>query len=307
MLLHILWMILKIILIILGAVLGLLFLIILLLLFCPVRYKGEVRKGEKSSDIQAHTCISWLFHGISVCFQYEDRQFTNRIRIVGIPLDWIQKKGKIFFRKKNHPGKDSQILPAAEKDLPEEDLDSPPVIVAEKKEVEKEIKRQFAVDKKADKPKRKQRSLFKKIKKRVADFKQKFRRICRTIRRICRKVEWWKAFFENPRIKAALFLVKQEVWKIVKHVLPVKINGKITFGCEDPSVTGMILAILGITIPLHKNCIEITPLYSGENFFTGNIFFAGRFYGIVFLLSAVKIYFNKNIKYAISRWKHKEG
>lgn len=306
MLLHILWMILKIILMILGAVLGLLLLVILLILFCPVRYKGDVRKDEKSNDIQAHACISWLFHGISVHFQYEERQFTSKIRILGVSLDWIRQKGKIFFRKRNHPRKESQVLPTAETISSEEDKNVPSVIVDEKK-AEKKIKQQFTVEKKAGKPRRKEKTLFQKIKERVGGLKQKFRRICKTVRRMCRKAEWWRDFFENPRIKAALSLVKQELFKIVKHVLPVKINGEITFGCEDPSVTGMILAILGITIPLHRNCIEITPLYSGENFFSGNIIFTGRLYGIVFLVSAVKIYFNKNIKYALSRWKHKEG
>lgn len=307
MLLHILWMILKLILIILGAVLGLLVLVILLLLFCPVTYKGDVRKGEKSGELQAHACMSWLFHGISVHFRYEERKFTSHVKIFGIPLDWIQRKGKILFTRKRDPKKESKVLPSAETVLPVEDTEIPQAILMDSQKTKKKISHASAKKTRRKIVKGKQISLLKKIKKSCAELIQKFRRMCRTVRQMGRKAEWWKAFFENPRIKAALSLIKQEVWKIVKHVLPVKINGKITFGCEDPSVTGMILAILGITIPLHRNCIEITPLYSGGDFFTGNVFFTGRFYGIVFLLSAVKIYFNKNIKYAISRWKHKEG
>ena len=44
--LHILWLILKFILIILGILLGLLLLAILLVLFCPVRYKASAVKAE---------------------------------------------------------------------------------------------------------------------------------------------------------------------------------------------------------------------------------------------------------------------
>ena len=44
--LHILWLILKFILIILGILLGLLLLAVLLVLFCPVRYKVSVVKTE---------------------------------------------------------------------------------------------------------------------------------------------------------------------------------------------------------------------------------------------------------------------
>ena len=45
--LHILWLILKFILILLGIVLGLLLLAILLILFCPVRYRAS---GTKEQD-----------------------------------------------------------------------------------------------------------------------------------------------------------------------------------------------------------------------------------------------------------------
>ena len=44
--LHILWLILKFILIILGILLGLLLLAVLLVLFCPVRYKASAVKAE---------------------------------------------------------------------------------------------------------------------------------------------------------------------------------------------------------------------------------------------------------------------
>ena len=44
--LHILWLILKFILIVLGVLLGLLLLAVLLLLFCPVRYRAEIKKKE---------------------------------------------------------------------------------------------------------------------------------------------------------------------------------------------------------------------------------------------------------------------
>ena len=47
--LHILWLILKFILILLGIVLGLILLAVLLLLFCPVRYRG-IRGRKRNSD-----------------------------------------------------------------------------------------------------------------------------------------------------------------------------------------------------------------------------------------------------------------
>ena len=45
--LHILWILIKFILIILGILLGLALLAVLLLLFCPVRYQAEGCEGDR--------------------------------------------------------------------------------------------------------------------------------------------------------------------------------------------------------------------------------------------------------------------
>lgn len=47
-------------------------------------------------------------------------------------------------------------------------------------------------------------------------------------------------------------------------------------------------------------------LFEEMNQLTGNVFLKGRIYGIVLIKAAIEIYFNKNIKYVINRWKHKE-
>ena len=64
--LHILWMLVKIILILLGIVLGLVVLALLLLLFCPVRYRADAVKEEGAvlKQTNATISVSWLFHGI---------------------------------------------------------------------------------------------------------------------------------------------------------------------------------------------------------------------------------------------------
>ena len=71
----------------------------------------------------------------------------------------------------------------------------------------------------------------------------------------------------------------------------------------DPALTGTALAVLGMTIPFHKNCVQINPCFDGQNYLYGNIRAKGRVYGVAFVRAAVMIYFNKNIKYVIKRWK----
>ena len=90
---------------------------------------------------------------------------------------------------------------------------------------------------------------------------------------------------------------------LLKHIIPTRIEGQVTFSFEDPALTGTALAVLGMTIPFHKNCVQINPRFEGENYLQGNIRAKGRIYGFVFVRAALSIYFNKNIKYIIKRWK----
>ena len=131
----------------------------------------------------------------------------------------------------------------------------------------------------------------------------KLQNIRRTFGKIKKNVSWWKAFIEHPRVTAARKLVWKHGKFLLKHIFPTRIEGQVTFSFEDPALTGAALAVLGMTIPFHKNCIQINPRFDSENYLYGNIRAKGRIYGFVPVWAAVSIYFNKNIKYVIKRWK----
>ena len=84
--LHILWLILKFILIILGILLGLLLLAVLLVLFCPVRYKASAVKTEGAwNQIEGEGVVSWLFHGVSLKAEWKDQQMECRFIYLEFP------------------------------------------------------------------------------------------------------------------------------------------------------------------------------------------------------------------------------
>ena len=90
--LHILWLILKFILIILGILLGLLLLAVLLVLFCPVRYKASAVKAEGGwKQTEGEGIVSWLFHGISLRAEWKDQQMEISFHLFGIPVDKLEK------------------------------------------------------------------------------------------------------------------------------------------------------------------------------------------------------------------------
>ncbi len=137
-------------------------------------------------------------------------------------------------------------------------------------------------------------------------FSLKLQCLQKKIQKVLDQWNWWKSFLGNAKVKAAISCVKKELRKTLKHIFPKKLKGKITFGCEDPSVTGIVLAVLGMTMPLHKNCVEVTPLFDGTNMFQGTVSFKGRIYAAVLLLEALKVIVNKNVRYTIKYWKNKE-
>lgn len=336
--LHILWLILKFILIVLGIALGLVLLAVLLVLFCPVRYQASaVKDGEDWKQAQVSGGVSWLFHLISLKVKYTGGRLEKDIRIFGISLEkilgWMRKRSSSKKVPKNR-SKNSAAKTSAQKEeppkIPEKKPNPAPAKeIPDTKPDTASVKQ--ASDQKSDAISAGEIAdqdagpgLFQKIQgkiKKIIDIPlnilrkiialpgivlRKLQKIKLTLQNIYGKIGWWKEFLSHPRTKEAISFVWNEANGLIRHVLPTKIQGNVTFGSEDPSITGTVLGILGMTFPFHKNRIEVTPLFDGENCLTGHVELKGRIYGIVFLKTAIEIYFHKNIKYVINRWKHKE-
>ena len=341
--LHILWLIIKWILILLGILIGLIFLILLLLLFCPIRYRGKLKKDRTDSlrEIHATGEVSWLLHIISVQAFWEQGVLKTKICFLGIPLEKFRKKKKPrslsnsedqnakkqteASRSHEKTSKSEQQNDAAELQMSEpqedtvEDINEisenvimEPISISEEiSEDEKKLRTKIAdlilniVGKIKTAVGKLIRIIhnFLGIPKRIL---KKIQSLALTIRNFCDKINWWKEFLDHPRTREALSFLWKNAKKLIYHVLPTRITGKITFGNEDPAVTGMVLAVLGMTIPFHKNKIEVAPLFDDENVLEGEILLKGRIYEIVVLKTAAELYFNKNIKYVIHRWRHKE-
>ena len=112
--LHILWLIIKWILILLGILIGLIFLILLLLLFCPIRYRGKIKKDRTDSlrEIHAFGEVSWLLHIISAQVFWEQGVLKTKLCFLGIPLE---KFKNLFPTPEIKMPKNRQRLPEAMK------------------------------------------------------------------------------------------------------------------------------------------------------------------------------------------------
>lgn len=329
--LHILWILIKFILIILGILLGLALLAVLLLLFCPVRYQARAVKETgsfKETELEAR--ITWLFHVIGVRFCFHNGEGKLVVLFFGVSLEtikgWLKKlKGG---RRKNSVSQAARSkasqpeayaaenfqdhAPKTEAVLLENNTAEPQTgkPSAEKQEENIKSASKFGLITRIweilSKIIRFPGNLWNKVISIIKGIIEKIKNIKKTISGITDKLGWWKEFLTNERTKAAISLIWKDAKGLLHHVLPTKLEGDVTFGCDDPAITGTVLAVLGMTFPFHKNRIQVNPLFDGENQLTGNVFLKGRIYGIVLIKAAIEIYFNKNIKYVINRWKHKE-
>ena len=329
--LHILWILIKFILIILEILLGLALLAVLLLLFCPVRYQARAVKETgsfKETELEAR--ITWLFHVIGVRFCFHNGEGKLVVLFFGVSLEtikgWLKKlKGG---RRKNSVSQTSRSKASQpEAHAAENFQDHAPkteAVLLENNTAEPQTGKPSA-EKQEENIKSASKSglitriweilskiirfpgnLWNKVISIIKGIIEKIKNITKTISGITDKLGWWKEFLTNERTKAAISLIWKDVKGLLHHVLPTKLEGDVTFGCDDPAITGTVLAVLGMTFPFHKNRIHVNSLFDGENQLTGNVFLKGRIYGIVLIKAAIEIYFNKNIKYVINRWKHKE-
>lgn len=344
--LHILWILLKFILILLGILLGLILLAVILILFCPVRYRAStVKETDSFRKISAKARVSWLFGAISFHMQYKEGAPVFDFRLFGIPLLKLIQKLRSRHNSAEPEVKDTHASHADTKDNSLSGKES--ILLTDNKEnsttsVNTELSTISVPDKseataespcssEEDSTMSEREKDLEYARKKIGNFfyrlgsilrslwnriNRLWQKICQipssienftlTIQNICGKIESYQKFMEHPRTKAAFTLVKNRLFRLLRHVFPTRIQGRLIFGSTDPSVTGAVLAVLGMTIPLHKNCITVTPLFEDRNVLRGNVQLKGRIYGIVLLKTAVELYFNKNIKYVIRRWKHKE-
>ena len=290
--LHILWKLLIWILILIGILLGLLFIVVLLMLFCPVKYKVFVQKEESDfTKTKVKVLFSWLFSMIRMESFLENGKWNKRYRIFGILIDTQKKKRK---KKKRKEISKKELETNTEKNRKTDQKEEKTDESLEALQSEYFGKNENILDGRPGNLKNN------------GKIKVLLQKIYTNIQSIFKKTAWWKQFLETAYVQEAFLSVKKDLTILWKHIFPKTMKGHIKIGNENPAVTGTILALLGITIPFHKNKIQIQPLFDGENVLEGRIYAKGRIYGIVVLVLVLRIFFNKKVKDTIHYWKNKE-
>ena len=141
-----------------------------------------------------------------------------------------------------------------------------------------------------------------KVKQIVEKIKALFENIQYTIRKFCDKIkstldniEYYREVFESEPFRQSLQLCRGELKSVFKALKPDKLEAEITVGMDDPATTGEILAIYGILYPFIGQNIQITGDFERTHI-EGNIYIRGKIRAFTFLRTAIRVYFNKDIK-----------
>lgn len=315
---HILLMILKIIGIVLLTAAGILLLTLFLALFCPVVYRGRFTRSAEGTA--GSLSISWLFWLVRVKIFYDNGKHGFRIRFFGIPLDALGRLLSGWQRGRQSSGKEEK-KPGEKQDLekeqnlekekePEEKRSG----VLEKKQVSRDKK--ALPDKSGEETEEKPFFLFRFWKGIVSFFRMLMglpSRIVKAVRgffqkisEILQKIDRFREFLGREEFLHALGLLWGSAGKLLRHVRPRKIRGSLCFGFEDPAHTGLCLGGISVIYPWYHKSLMIEPDFQQKRL-EADLGFWGEIFGVYALYIFLKIYFDKNVKYCINRFRDKEA
>lgn len=333
--LHILWILLKIIGILLLFLLGLVLLVLLLVLLCPVRYRGKGYKEGK--DFGGILSVSWLWHLISLRLWYDSREGNPEysIKLFGISLKKLlaflekrrdRKAEALKSKELSSPQIEGEVMAQErENEDGEGQAGKEKPAAAEKSETEstkaestktessETVSPSSAQSESRQQPHKEEKGLFG-VWRRIGNFwKSLFRlpgklwkalkNFKLTAEKICAKIGKIRDFLETQEFQRGRDLVFRESKTLLKTVLPRKVEGSIAFGTEDPCLTGEILAAVSIFYPLYGEHFTIEP-YFDQKILEGWFSFKGRIRGIHFLLTAFRLLISSDIRYIIKHFKH---
>lgn len=297
-----LWL-LKILGILVLVLFALLLLAALLVLFSAVCYQAE--GSYLGNTLKANGRISWLFHILTIRFSFEERVYGD-VRIFGIPVWSTDKKGaekpnETQPEMENGPedfqSEEEEILSIQElgtgtgdRDRGMPELSGPQQHKAEPGQEEAEPKPEESfLETWIRRLSEKSRSLFQKGKQMAADGKRRFRRAMAQKEKL---VSW----IEDEANQESVKLAVRQLGKIIRHLLPRKGHGRVTFGFgEDPYLTGKVLTAIAPFYPLYGEYLELYPdferrIFEAEG--TGN----GHIRIGVIIGYAIRLLFDSNIR-----------
>ena len=148
--------------------------------------------------------------------------------------------------------------------------------------------------------------ILRKIKNAVKNIWYTITLLCDRIVKIRDHISYYIEVFGEEETKKAFLLCKEELKRIWRNIRSTKCKAELMIGTGEPDTTGYILAMHGILYPIIGNDIVIEPDFENQ-VLEGKFFLKGRITIFVLLHAVIKIYFDKNLRYFLKRFKREEA
>ena len=327
--LHILLLILKIIGILIAVIIGLVLLGVCVVLFVPVRCRV---RGSYYGSPQGSAKISWLLHAVSVKIFYPDGEKASVriiVRILGKRIyDNFRNensasehtKDKKKPKEKSGPRKEAgQIDEPKPAVRPQGEQVSGPDNISSRTQ-EQDHTPEAALPQKADGPgegkgrlsrwiekiKKKLKALVdikERIKKKLKALAEKKERFLKKLQNIKDKKDGVMAILFDPKNRPAFLKLKRELFRILRHLKPLRLEGKLYFGFEDPAATGYALGALSLLYPVYEDHVALYPDFEAKKL-EGELYIYDRIRLSVFVAAAIRIILDKDIRRIVRSFKH---
>ncbi len=108
------------------------------------------------------------------------------------------------------------------------------------------------------------------------------------------KRRWVEHFLGNPKNQKTIRLVWRQAKAIIRHILPQKAQGQITFGFDDPATTGNVLAACSVLYALYGSELTVTPDFE-NTVIDGELNLKGRIRPGTLAVRAVRVVIDRNL------------
>lgn len=304
--------ILKILLIIIGVILGIAIFLLALVLFVPIIYEAT---GSKDETLYLEGKASWLFQLIRLKFYYHDS---------------IHYEAKIFWKKvyTSEPSQDGNNTEEIKR-VSETKVQENKVEVSNQKKVhiagqvtENQVKENQSTNQQSTSGltqqtksqttsknirieglpsgTKKESHKTKKVKKIKINKKEKVKKEESGFKNFFETV---RSFFAEEAYKGVIKFVVKHSLKMIKSIIPRKIRLHLEFGTNDPAMTGYILGLLSIFYAFTGNSMDIKPDFE-KQLFKGDFSIKGKIFIFVLVYHGLRIILDKRVKKLIAEYNH---
>lgn len=285
--LHIIFLILKIIGVILLAILGLIVLLLCVLLFVAVKYEGQGRCSGSLQSLAAEFKFHWFFHLIRGHVIYQNENLFYQIKIAWKILASSEQE-ESFGTEEVRSDPETVITAHS---IPE----TPDIIQEDaKEEIPDMIPADTETSEKEENEKRREK-ITDKISRFFRRIKYTFQKICDKIKKLTETKDKFTDFITDEIHKNAWGRVLKEIKRLFCRLNPKQLELDLHFGFEDPSITGKTLAVFGILYPFTTDHVRLRPDFEQE-VFEGEGRIKGRIRAAYFMSTMLHLLLDKHVR-----------